>query len=80
MSRGDLPARKDGRNVVLRIYDSLGGKARGRIEWDEKWLKVQKVMKTNVLEDDMGEVRMDGKSGADIELRAFEIATFRLQL
>ena len=79
VSRGDFPARTNGRSVVLRLYDSLGGKARGKIVWDEKWLKVKKVMKTNVLEDDMEEMEREG-NGVEIGLRPFEVATFKLHL
>ena len=60
----------------MRIYESLGGRARGTIKTT---LGVKKVWKTNLLEDD-GEV-IDIKDGeVRIELRAFEVATFRLQL
>ena len=79
VSRGDFPARTHGRSVVLRVYDSLGGKARGCIVWDAKWLTVKKVTKTNVLEDDLEEVKKDGNA-VEIELRPFEVATFKLQL
>ncbi|KAK4188395.1 alpha-mannosidase [Podospora australis] len=75
VSRGELP-KKDGKSVILRIYDSLGGRARGTIEttWD-----VKKVTKTNLLEDDLKEVEFaDGKF--DIDLKPFEVATFKLQL
>ena len=63
------------------MYDSLGGNARGTIRWDKDLLSVKKVFRTNVLEDDEGEVEI-GKGGnsASIALRAFEVATFRLQL
>ena len=75
VSRGELPKRK-GRSIILRIYDSLGGTSKGRIETK---LNVKKVWKTNVLEDDLEEVKIkDGK--VDITLRPFELATFRLQL
>lgn len=75
VSRGDLPKRK-GRSLILRVYDSLGGKSRGVIE---TWLPVKKVWKCNVLEDDEEEIAFkDGKF--KLELRAFEIATYRLQL
>ena len=103
---GGLPKRK-GRSIVLRIYDSLGGKAKGRIEWDDKMFPVKYVWKCNALEDDMEDLsaglgvvvrigrnkKTEGQSinqdvdghyedyvGVDIELRAFEVATFRLQL
>ncbi|KAH8844796.1 hypothetical protein MCOR27_008815 [Pyricularia oryzae] len=75
VSVGLLPARK-GRSVIVRIYDSLGGQARGAVEtsWD-----VKKVRKVNILEDDGDELEFkDGKF--EIELRAFEVATFRLEL
>ncbi len=75
VSRGELPKRK-GRSLILRVYDSLGGKSRGVIE---TWLPVKKVWKCNVLEDDEEEIIFkDGKF--KLELRAFEIATYRLQL
>ncbi|KAL4870897.1 hypothetical protein BDV12DRAFT_184237 [Aspergillus spectabilis] len=74
-------AKREGRSVILRIYESLGGKTRGRIEtgWD-----VRGVWKCSVLEDDEVELEvgsLDGKGKkVDIELRAFEVATFRLVL
>lgn len=75
VSRGELPKRK-GRSIILRIYDSLGGTSKGIIETK---LDVKKVWKTNVLEDDLEEMKIkDGK--VDITLRPFELATFRLQL
>lgn len=75
VSRGELAKRK-GRSVILRIYESLGGRARGRIE---SKLDVRRVWKTNVLEDDGEELSVkDG--GVSITLRPFEVATFRLQL
>ncbi|KAL8738453.1 MAG: hypothetical protein Q9181_000767 [Wetmoreana brouardii] len=78
VSRGELPNRK-GRSIILRVYESLGGKARGVIEVDSEVLDVKQIEKTNLLEDE-GEV-VEGKEGKwRIELRAFEVATFRLQL
>lgn len=81
VSRGDLPVRP-GKSIVLRIYESLGGKARGTIS---SKFPVKKVWKTNVLEDDEEELELSSQSAEgvvsiDIELRAFEVATFRLQL
>lgn len=75
VSVGLLPARK-GRSVIVRIYDSLGGQARGAVQtsWD-----VKKVHKVNILEDDGDEVEFkDGKF--EITLRPFEVASFRLEL
>jgi len=85
VSRGDFSARK-GKSVILRIYESLGGRSRGLIRTT---LPVKKVFKTNVLEDDLEELDIQmiagggsGRKGAEVEveLRAFEVATFRLQL
>jgi alpha-mannosidase len=83
VSVGGLPTRK-GRSVILRMYESLGGRASTILRTK---LKVKRVFKTNLLEDDLeelecGEVEVDGCMCCEIEikLRAFEVATFRLQL
>lgn len=76
VSRGELPKRK-GRSIILRIYESLGGKARGTIKTS---LNVKRVWSTNLLEDDGEELIMTPDGEVGIELRAFEVATFRLQL
>ncbi|KAJ5555258.1 CAZyme family GH38 [Penicillium sp. DV-2018c] len=72
---------RPGQSIILRVYESLGGKARGTIETS---LPVKRVFKCNILEDDehpaLDIVRNDGNSAIKIELRAFEVATFRLQL
>ena len=78
VSRGELPTRK-GRSVVVRVYESLGGKARGCICVDGDVLPVMKVAKVNLLEDDGEEMKFE-EGKCRIELRAFEVATFRLQL
>ena len=73
----NIPRRK-GRSVIVRVYDSLGGRGTGTISspvWD-----VKKVHKTNVLEDDGEEIELDKDGGFRITLRAFEVATYRLQL
>ena len=75
VSRGELAKRK-GKSVILRIYDSLGGTSKGTIETS---LDVKKVWKTNILEDDEEEFKIE-KGRIDISLRPFEVATFRLQL
>ena len=133
VSRGELPTRK-GRSIVVRVYESLGGKARGVLRSS---LNAKGLRRCNVLEDDgEGIIWVDGyvfseafflcqpksqfesgknfgckrlffpssphvlnavlgsfcfnRSGransdisrreAHIELRAFEVATFRLML
>ncbi|KAL8862895.1 MAG: hypothetical protein Q9178_000837 [Gyalolechia marmorata] len=78
VSRGELPTRK-GQSIILRIYESLGGKARGNICVDEDVLEVKKIQKVNLLEDEGEEVVFE-KGKCRIQLRAFEVATFRLQL
>jgi len=82
VTRGVLPARK-GRSVILRIYDSLGGKCRGRVVFGEM-LKVQGVRRCNVLEDDEKETLTlkagQGPSEVDIEVGAFEVVTLRVEL
>jgi alpha-mannosidase len=78
VSTGELTQRK-GQSVIVRMYESLGGKSRGVIETS---LPVKKVYETNVLEDDGEEVKFSGEKMVKIpvELRAFEVKTFRLQL
>jgi alpha-mannosidase len=75
VSRGELEVRK-GKSVILRIYDSLGGRSKGTIETT---LDLKRVFRTNILEDDEDEITFkDGNS--EISLRPFEVATYRLQL
>jgi alpha-mannosidase len=78
VSRGELTQRK-GQSVILRVYESLGGKSRGVIVTT---LPVKKVFETNVLEDDLQEVKFSDSNtkSIPIELRAVEVKTFRLQL
>ncbi|EEP82819.1 hypothetical protein UREG_07684 [Uncinocarpus reesii 1704] len=79
VSRGELEQRSS-RSIILRIYDSMGGKSRGTIEVR---LPIRKVYKCNLLEDDLESLKVEeGKnvSKIDIELRPFEVATYRLQL
>ncbi|MCJ1301122.1 Glycoside hydrolase, 38 vacuolar alpha mannosidase [Hypocenomyce scalaris] len=75
VSRGEF-SKRQGRSVILRIYESLGGKARGTINMK---LAVKKVTRCNLLEDDESELKIHHGS-VEIELRPFEVATFRLQL
>lgn len=63
----------------MRVYDALGGRCKGLLEWGG--VPVKRVWKCNVLEDDGEEVNIrDGEQGVEIEVRAFEVASFRLQL
>jgi alpha-mannosidase len=75
VSRGEL-TKRGGQSVILRIFESLGGQATGVIKTK---LPVKKVWKCNVLEDDEESYEItDGQ--VEFTLRAFEVATFRLQL
>ena len=80
VSRGGLPVRP-GKSIILRIYESLGGKSRGKIH---SQFPVKDAWKCNVLEDDQEELSVStvasGAADISIELRAFEVATYRLQL
>ncbi|EUC29909.1 glycoside hydrolase family 38 protein [Bipolaris zeicola 26-R-13] len=90
VSRGELPVKK-GHSVILRIYDALGGKSKGVLTWGN--LNVTKVVKVNALEDEEenGEalricsLRTGGdaeamETGVEIEVRAFEVASYKLVL
>ncbi|KAF2754139.1 alpha-mannosidase [Pseudovirgaria hyperparasitica] len=77
VSRGELPKRS-GRSIILRVYDAMGGRSKGRLEWGT--VPVKKIYRTNVLEDDGEELNIEKEGHAKIELRAFEVATYRLQL
>ncbi len=74
-------AKRKGQSIILRVYESLGGKSRGAIRTE---FQVKRVWKCNVLEDDETPLDVaddgDGWKKVNIELRPFEIATFRLQL
>ncbi|EMC95413.1 glycoside hydrolase family 38 protein [Baudoinia panamericana UAMH 10762] len=73
---GDMPPRK-GRHVVLRVYDSLGGLCRGYVAFGP--VGVKKAWKCNLLEDELEEVKLTDK-GLPVELRAFEVASYKLLL
>ncbi|EER25893.1 Glycosyl hydrolases family 38 protein [Coccidioides posadasii C735 delta SOWgp] len=79
VSRGELEQRP-GKSIILRIYDSMGGKSRGTLGVK---LPIRKAYKCNVLEDDLETLHIDKAQDGlkiDIELRPFEVATYRLQL
>ena len=68
---------KKGRHIILRIYDSLGGCARGTLHFGT--FAVSRVWKCNLLEDELEELKT-GKESFNVELRAFEVATYKLLL
>ncbi|GAB7363842.1 hypothetical protein MBLNU230_g4407t1 [Neophaeotheca triangularis] len=75
-SNGDMPP-KQGRHVILRVYDSLGGRSRGTISMGD--VKVGRAWKCNLLEDNVEEVEVT-KDGLEVECRAFEVQTFKVEL
>jgi alpha-mannosidase len=77
VSVGALPTRK-GQSIILRLYDSLGGKSKAVLTWGD--IPVKSVYKTNALEDDGEKLEIIKGGGVEIEVRAFEVATYRLQL
>lgn len=70
------PAARKGRSVILRIYDSLGGRTRGIIAVN--W-RISKVYRTNILEDNIEEVSFQ-KGKFSVELWPFEVSTYRISL
>ncbi|KAK4498692.1 hypothetical protein PRZ48_009202 [Zasmidium cellare] len=79
-SNHEIPSKtsKD-RHVILRIYDSLGGTSRGVVEFGG--VDVRKAWRVNLLEDEIEEVELGKKDGGlGVELRAFEVATFKVLL
>ena len=83
ISVGGLPTRK-GESVVVRMYESLGGRTCTVLRTK---LPVKRVFKVNLLEDDLEEllfqvVEVNGTEYCDVEvkMRAFEVQTIRLQL
>lgn len=80
VTEGRKPKRGNRKNVIVRLYESLGGRSRGRLETK---VKVAKAFKCNILENDIEEISVDASQDGsliNIELRAFEIASYRLEL
>lgn len=76
VSRGELPKRS-GRCVIVRIYDSMGGRVKGRLEWGP--VPVKAAWRCNLLEDDLERCQF-GEEGMDIVVKAFEVVSFRLEI
>jgi len=76
----DILVDRSGRSVILRLYESLGGKASTDVK---STLPLKGVWKTNLLEDDLETIPI-AKCGMEtifkITLRPFEVATYRLLL
>jgi alpha-mannosidase len=78
ISVDNLPTRKT-KNIIVRLFDSLGGKSTGTLTWGK--IPVKKVYETNLLEDDGKELKLskDGHS-VSIPVKPFEVVTVRLEL
>jgi len=76
ISTDSLP-KKTGRSIVIRVYDALGGTGSGIVYTT---YKLEKVNKTNILEDDLEEVIVQDESAFSVHLEPFEVATYRLLL
>lgn len=83
VSRGELPIKK-GKSVIVRIFDALGGKSKAVLTWGD--LEVKRAVQVNALEDEVKDMAAEmvevegGKKGVKLEIRAFEVATFKLVL
>ncbi|KAF1999318.1 glycoside hydrolase family 38 protein [Amniculicola lignicola CBS 123094] len=78
---------KPGRNIIVRIYDSMGGKSKGVLTWGG--LKVKAVKRVNLLEDEIEDISAemvteDGsgavKVGVRVGVKSFEVVTLKLEL
>lgn len=65
------------KSIIVRVYESLGGSSRGKLRFKD--LAVDKVYKTDAMEEDQEELDLTDNSVA-IRLRGFEIATYRVLL
>ncbi|CDK25236.1 unnamed protein product [Kuraishia capsulata CBS 1993] len=66
------------KTIVLRLYDALGGKGKGKITIGAD---IHQVFKVNILEEEKEEVEFDAKKNQfSIESRAFEISTYKVVL
>lgn len=83
VSRGEFPMRH-GRSIIIRVYESLGGRAKGMLKFGSI-LGVKGVVKCNLLEDDEADSELEMTRGeavheCKIVLRGFEVASFRILL
>lgn len=74
----NLPKKYIGsQSIVLRVYESLGGISKASIKLG---VEVKAVYKTNLLEEEKQELKVSSSNVFSFELRAFEIATFKVIL
>lgn len=67
---------ENGEGIVLRMYETMGGRTWVRLETD---LPVTRATETNLEEQPTGEIVLDGRS-CELEFGPFEIKTIRLTL
>jgi alpha-mannosidase len=68
------------KNVIVRAYESLGGKGNGKFFIR---LPVKKVIRCNLLEEDIEDVpteKLGNSTSFSINLKSFEVATFRIEV
>jgi len=78
ISTGELPMKKGGKSIIVRVYESLGGKARASLTTTGKLSSVSKI---NLLEDELESLEFresEGVSEIPIKLRSFEVASYKL--
>lgn len=66
---------EDSDAVIVRVYESWGGAARARLRTS---FPITRATRTNLLEEEIGEIAAAGDT-IEVELRAFEIATLKLE-
>ncbi|EGV61490.1 hypothetical protein CANTEDRAFT_108253 [Yamadazyma tenuis ATCC 10573] len=76
----NIPIKNKGhKSFIVRVYESLGGSSSGEIVIDPSLFGVEKVIRVNGIEDELEDV--DSKDGKfKVELRGFEIASFKVVL
>ncbi|KAI3403518.1 AMS1 [Candida oxycetoniae] len=72
---------KEEKSIVVRVYESLGGESKGKLIIDEKLFHVDKIEKTNALENEVIEkVKIEKGNVVPITLKGFEISTYKILL
>lgn len=81
VKRADMDIRSGGKSIVVRVYEAMGGKAKGRLV---SRLPVKRAKTVSLLEDDLEDADIltdaNGDDTIEISLRPFQIQTWRLEL
>jgi alpha-mannosidase len=70
-----VKAADDGRGVIVRGYESLGGRRRVRLS---SGVACTAAVRTDLLERDGGDVPVEADGGIELTVRPFELVTLRL--